>query len=221
MDGVLNVNLLQIFNKHKGLLCCNKIKQMATTCSFGRKKDLDVNSICVGSKTLVDRKRNINARSTLTTTLEVRKDAVICGNLELKSGNLTSDTLLTDCITASVCDEILIDDFSTPQPEVTTSGVGTDETGISSGNIFGGTRRTFLENLGPIGADVIWTTFPADTDGVLAWNSDAITSANVYITYDGSTTGGDSVDGTGLGGLDITENNGEKFCIKNTYYCCW
>ena len=79
---------------------------MATTCSFGRNKDLRLTSLCVGSTLVIDEAKNINARDLkaneilargnihakqsviIDENLIVNKDATICGNLKLK-GDIT------------------------------------------------------------------------------------------------------------------------------------
>lgn len=58
---------------------------MSNTCSFGRKKDGGFSSICINGTVVVDSKKNIKGRSATVTDLRVRSDAVVCGDLTVKS----------------------------------------------------------------------------------------------------------------------------------------
>lgn len=63
---------------------------MATTCSFGRIKDVRLVELCIGSRLVINKSRDVDSRNIVAKSLNTRQnltvngDGTICGNLNVK-----------------------------------------------------------------------------------------------------------------------------------------
>ncbi len=132
------------------------------------------------------------------------------GTFDSNVTDLTVENLTVTNIIPPESRTFVIDSFVDPQPTIVTNAAGDTGEAGSTGTMVGSARRFFVEQLSS--GTPISLTYVAPN--YFDYGSGGGSSSTIYFIWDGSTTGGNTVNGTGLGGVDLLANDGDKFSLK-------